>query len=410
MPVFAWQAVNARGRMVRGRMEAVDEADLHGRLRHANLHLFGAHAVKDGRDGAGTDRSWRHLLPGRRESARDLQQLFLHLERVLRAGVPLMTALGDIRSLTEPPRLRRVMEQVRRDVGAGVPLSEAFGRHQRVVGTATAPILRAGEESGHLTDALAHLCTHLRWTEDLGRRIRKALRYPVIVLGSALGSGLFLLAGVVPQLSLFFAQQNTELPVQTRALLAFGEGVAVGLPYGIGLLALAVGLFGPGAKWAPVGRLRDRVMLALPGVGPVLHRIALSRFAHFFAVLFRAGVPLSRCLETAGAVMGNRVLTESVEVIDSAVAAGSPLSDAMRFTGRFPTLVVRMVRVGEDTGDLAGALEHVSAFHDRDVEDATDRMVSLLEPVVMVIAGGVLAWMAWAVLLPILDGAVTLRI
>ncbi|GEO83022.1 type II secretion system F family protein [Pararhodospirillum oryzae] len=412
MALFAYRALSARGRVLKGRLEARDGSDLYRMLHAAGLHLLGMREVRSspGPLRAGTRGLLAALGPSRRPPARDLMQLCVHLERALAAGVPLLEVLADARAVTTHPTLIRVLEAVGRDVRQGVTLSGALGRHAAVLGPVVAPMVRAGEESGDLATAFRHLGRHLAWRDDTGRRLRQALRYPLLVLLLLGGVLAFLMEAVVPDLARFLADLGEGMPPQTRALIAFahawGEGGGL-----LGLLVLAGGLAGLGAarRASPGLAYRlDALWLGVPLLGPITRRLALARFAHVFSLLFQAGVPLATCLETARAVLGNRCLAEALDTAGRAVTAGVPLSESLRLTGQFPPLVWRMVRVGEDGGDLAGALAQVGAFHDRDVGEATDRLLALAGPAVLGCAGLLLGWIIWAVLMPIYDALAVL--
>ncbi|ABC20919.1 type II secretion system F family protein [Rhodospirillum rubrum] len=409
MTLYAYRAVNARGRVVRGRLEAEGEGALQRGLLGAGLHLLAARpASRPDRRGP---LAWIGGLVGRRGAIaeRELQQLFLHLDRALGAGVPLLEALDDIGEVTGDGRLRMILRRVRGDLSQGLALSDALGRHERALGPMVAPVVRAGEESGDLGGAFGPLVAHLRWREDLGRRLRKATRYPLVVLGAIALLFVFLMAVVVPDLASFLGGLGEGLPPQTRALIGL-SGLIVDHAFALGFLALA-GLLAPGLarRMSDEAAYRlDAWILALPLGGPLIRRIALSRFCHFFALMVGAGVPLAVCLATARGVLGNRCLAEALDTATAAVTAGHPLSDALRLSGQFPPLVTRMVRIGEDGGDLAGALGHVSAFHDGDVAEATDRLIGLLEPALLLVAGGLLGWIVWAVLLPVYDSLIVL--
>ncbi|MCF8481021.1 MAG: type II secretion system F family protein [Rhodospirillum sp.] len=408
MPLFAYRAANNQGRIIRGQAEASGERDLHRRLKAAGLHLLRASPARVGA---------RRLLSGSvagRPKLREQRHLFLHLERALGAGVPLLAVLEDLRAVTQDPALRDLTRTAHGAVAGGRPLSEALGegtggRGRPLLGPLVGPVLRAGETGGDLAGACGHLSRHLAWREDLSLRLRKATRYPVLVLVVIVGLFFFLMGVVVPELTTFLTSLGERPPLQTRALIALSEGISafgwtipLVLAAGAGLLPLARRVS------PPIARSLDALLLALPILGPIQRRLALTRFTHFFALLFRAGVPLTQCLEVGRDVLGNRVLAEALGISARAVAAGHPLSEALAMSGQFPPLVTRMARVGEDGGDLAGALEQVGAFHDQDLTEAADRLSTLLEPALLMVAGGLMGWIVWAVLVPVYDGVVLL--
>ncbi|WP_041795346.1 type II secretion system F family protein [Pararhodospirillum photometricum] len=399
MPLFAYRAVNARGRVLRGRLEARDLTDVTRALRAAGLHPLGLVSVPPAREGG-----MRRLARRRRVPLRELEHLCLHLERALDAGVPLLEALADARSVTVNAALAAVLDALAQDVGRGHALSEALARQEARLDPVMAPLIRAGEESGHLTQAFQTLGAHLAWRDDLKRRLGKAVRYPLLVLSVLAGVLFFLTGAVLPDLSTFLAGLGDGPPVQTRALLATSQAMGqlgpwIALGFALAGLGLTVG-----RRLSPEIAYRiDALLLHLPLIGPLIRRLALARFAHGVALLFQAGVALPQCLAIGRGVLGNRCLAEALDTAAAAVSAGHPLSEALRLSGQFPPLVWRMVRVGEDGGDLAGALEHVGRYHDRDATESSERLVALSEPLLLLVAGGLMAWIVWAVLLPVYD-------
>lgn len=438
MPRYAYRAVTPRGRMLRGRLEAGGEEDLARLLRSAGLHLVRARPIPDPTSPApglalaagptgpkrhpdhrrsqavsrahGTPRLLASVLTPRLP-ARDLQPVCLHLDQALGAGVPLMETLADLAESAPHRPLRRLLWTLRADVAAGLPLSRAFGRHADRLGPMVEPVIRAGEDSGNLAAAFRHLADHLAWRDGLDRRLAAALRYPLIVLAAVAGLFVFLMIALVPELAGFLTALGQGLPWQTRALIATSETVVRWGPLLVPGLAFVVVLLAAATRISPgLAYTRDAVLLGLPGVGHVIRRLALARFAHFFALMIRAGVPLDQCLRTGGAVLGNRVLHEALETAATAVTAGLPLSQALRLAGAFPPLVWRMVRVGEDSGDLVRALAHVEAVHTRDATDATERLGAVVEPALLGLAGTLLGWIVWAVLVPVYDGIATMPV
>lgn len=395
MPLYNYKALNQAGRRVSGQLHANNEADLYQRLKQINLELLTVEVDKGGR---------RFALLGRRMGSRELIQMCVHLQQLTSAGVSLMEALADARDATDNRRLRDLLAEVFEDVAAGQSLSEAFGRHPRVFGSVFQSLIAAGEASGNLAEAFGQVIKHLRWTEDLRTKIRKAVRYPLIMLTVMVALFMFMMLFVVPQVVSFLKANGQDLWIVTRALIATSEFVQdfwwaiLGLPLGAYFLIRSM------VRTSDVFAFTvDFYILRIPFLGELIRKLALSRFAHFFATLFQSGVPILTCLETAGRVAGNRCLVKSLALVRRDVEDGNPLSVGLRSTGEFPSLVVRLVKIGEDSGNLGETLNNVTEFYDRDIDRSVDTLVGLLEPALTLFGGAMMAWIVLAVLGPVYD-------
>ncbi|SOE00025.1 type II secretion system F family protein [Caenispirillum bisanense] len=395
MPLYAYRAINEKGRSVRGQINSVNETELFQQLHELGLELVDATTV--------TERKWALALSGRVKT-RDLIQTCLHLEQLSAAGVPLIDALADLRESTDQPRLRNIIAEIYRDVSDGAPLSEAFGKHPKVFGPVFTALLAAGEESGNITESFSQLVKHLKWTDAVNAKVKKAIRYPAFILAMITFLFAFMMGYVVPQVVGFLKSQGNELAMLTQSLIATSDFVQdrwyvmIGLP-----IVLFVGIrVGMKVSYGFAYKV-DQVMLVVPTLGPTIRKISLSRFAHFFAVMFNSGVPILQCLETAQRVVVNRCLTEAMSVVRERVQTGEALSAALKQSGQFPSLVTRMVRIGEESGNLSGTLENVTDFYDRDVDDTVDKLIAMAEPALTVVAGLMMAWIVAGVLGPIYD-------
>lgn len=394
MPQYAYRAMNDAGRQVRGKINAGNESDLYAQLQKLNLMLLDSKIVKEGR-----------LTRGARSiQAREKIQFFVHLEQLQAAGVPLLDSLTDVRDSTDVPRLRDLTSDIITDVQQGTPLSQAFEKHPRVFGDIYSALIAAGEESGNLTMTFQHLVRHVKWEDAIKQRVIKAVRYPAVVLiiiSLMLG---FMMGVVVPGIVEFLRSNNQDLPAITLALIATSDFV---VNYWWALILtpiLFIGLI------AALRQSSDKMAFALsclalrlPKIGGLIQKLAISRFAHFFAVMFQSGVAILQCLEVAQRVVANKCLEESLKMVRQQVQNGEPLSQAMRNSGQFPSLVVRMVKIGEDSGNLGGVLDNVTGFYDKDVDEAIDAMIGMIEPALTIISGIIMAWIVIGVMGPIYD-------
>lgn len=395
MPQYAYRAVNANGRQVRGALGAANEIDLHQALVAIGLELVDCKVA---------DRKAKLLARRARLTARELIQFCIHLEQMQRAGVPILESLADFRDPTEIPRLRDVTAEIHRQVSEGQPLSAAFGRHPRLFSSVFTALLAAGEETGQLADSFHQLIKHLKWTAAMSTKVRKATRYPAIVACVVVGVTIFMMAVVVPQVVEFLSANNRELPIWTTALIATSSFIQNFWPLILTLPVALIVLIKVGARQSDEFAYRlDLLALRVPVIGKVLQKIALARFAQMFAVMFQSGIDILTCLDAGRRVAGNRVLEEALVLVKRQVQAGSSLAASMAATGEFPSRVTRMIRIGEESGNLTETLAQVAEFYDQDVDGAIDGMISMIEPALTAVLGLIMAWIALAVFGPIYD-------
>ncbi len=395
MPVYQYVAINEKGRKTRGQMNAANSLDLDERLQELGYELIDAKQATMSRLSALARRSVR---------TRDLIEFSLHMNELIQANVPILDALADIRDATRSAALRDVLADLTQNVANGEMLSEAMGHHSRVFSDVFVGVVAAGERSGNLEAAFGHLTRHLKWQDELNDRLRSAARYPAFVLVVTLGMAIALMVFLVPQLATFLETLRMELPLATRLLLGVADVVEVYWPLILATpLALALLLPAMYTRSERFAYLVDRYVYYVPVIGPTLRKIALSRFAHFFTVLYKSGVGILDCMETSRRVVGNRVLSDSLAVAKDRVRGGSNLTEALRTTGQFPDMVLRMIKVGEDSGNLDHSLESISYFYDREVDDAVQSLVGAVRPALTLIIGAMLGWVVLSIMGPIYD-------
>ncbi len=390
---FRYQAVAADGRRLRGVAGAASEAELEARLARLGLHLLRVRPQRA---------AWPWLRTG--IEPRQRLDLFMQLEALLRAGVPLLQALDDVRQAAASPALAQVVAQLRERIEAGATLSQALAYHPSVFDAQIVGLVQAGETTGELPLVLQRIVASLKWRDELAAKVKKALTYPAFVALVVAGVVAFLMIYLVPQLTQFLRTMGQELPLQTRLLIAASEGfvsywyVLVGAPPLAAAAVAAAARAHPGVRW----RLHAW-SLALPMVGGLLQKVALARLANTLGLMYRSGVPLLAALSQCEEVTGNLVIRASIARARESVASGIGIADAFEATGLLPPLLLRMLRVGERTGDLEGALDNVAYFFARDVDETVGRLQTLIEPVITVVLGAVLGWVMLAVLGPIYE-------
>ncbi len=397
MPKFKYRALNTQGRPARGIVEAANESDLFSRLEEGGMTLIDCKEISEN---AGAVAGFA----GKKIKVRDLIQMFIHLEQLQKAGVPLLDALADVRDSAESPKLRDIMADVHRDVVEGNSFSAALAKHPGTFKNIFVSLIAGGEETGNLHTSFAQVIRHLKWTDAIQSKIRKARRYPMILCVVVVIVIWVMMGYVVPQVTGFLKDIGQELPFITLALIATSEFVINYFLYVI-LGVIAVVIFVKiGCAVSQEFRYRVHyILLNMPLIGQVIRKIALSQFCQTFGILFTSGLDILKCLDAAKNTTGNLVLIESLGRVRQSVQEGVPLSVALKGSGEFPPLVMRMVKIGEESGNLTTVLQQVSEFYDKDVDESVDAMILLIEPILTAVLGITVLWIAAAVFGPIYD-------
>ena len=376
MARFDYNAVDDYGRKARGTMSSPDEKSLRDQLAAMGMHMVSNRQVAD---------SSGHALFPKKIGRADLIDFTYHLKTLLGAGVPVVSGLSDVAEQSTNPEFREVLRDIRRNVQSGATLSGAFALHPDVFPEVFVSIMRAGEATGNMDGALSDLNRFLTWQEELGKTIRQATYYPMTVVGMVSGLIVLLFTFVFPRFLSIFKGAVIDLPLPTRVVIAISEFFR-----DYGLYALAAIILGVAAlrmyRRTEAGRLRvDGWKLKIPLVGEVIRGIEMSRFSHFTASLFRAGVEMTQTLAVVEKVMGNRVLAAVVRQAREELIAGGGLSVALRKSGEFPPKVLRMVSAGESSGNLDDTLENVAAYYDREVPAIVKKTFAIIEPAMTIL-------------------------
>ncbi len=366
------------------------------------LRLFGGGAARDRTPAAGLESSSWARLRAPAVRSRDVLLFNQELAALLRAGLPLAESLAIMTERMDNRTLRAAVSEVLRDIRSGEPMSRAVRRFS-FFPPVYAACLQAGETSGDLPGMLARFTEAFRVAVRARSQLTAALVYPIFLLTALLGTAAFLLLGVVPEFIPFFAGFGQELPALTTVLLSVAEGVRTHLGWVLGGGA-ALGALGLVWSRRPEsGRIRDRLLLRLPGVGEVLRLYAVSQFCRSLGALLAGGMPLANAIPVAAGSVGNRHLRSALEPAAREVSEGRPFVEALGASGEIPGFALQMVRVGEGTGDLARMVSSVSDFNDEVIENRVTVLLSLLTPVVLLLLGGFVALVLLAIYLPLMS-------
>ena len=393
MSLYTYKAVDPNGRTVLGRIDAINHVDLEMRLRRMELDLISGEAISN-----------RSLFATGGVPRREIIHFCFHLELLVRAGVPILEGLSDLRDSLEHPRFREVVAGLVESIEGGQKLSQAMEAQSKVFNKVFVSLIRAGEATGRLPAVLQSLTESLKWEDELASQTKKLIMYPAFVGTIVLAATFFLMVYMVPQLKQFVKNMGQVLPLQTQVLF-FVSDLLVSYWY-VALLLPALLVFGLKILLHnnPMARVRfDGIKLNAPFIGEILRKIILSRFANTFALLYASGIPILESIRTTQDVVGNLVVRHGLERVEQLISEGQNVTAAFHSIGFFPPLVIRMLRVGESTGALDDALINVSYFYNRDVKESVERVQQLIEPMLTVILGCLLGWIMLSVLGPVYD-------
>lgn len=393
MPSFSYTAMNESGRKLRGEITAANSVDLEERLREIGLDMV----------------NYKELSPKKTSSRgkvklQDLIIFCLHFEQLDRAGVPVLDSIADVRDAAENPRMRDIMTGVYEAVKNGALFSEALAQYPAVFDEVFIGLVSTGEKTGDLSESFTHLAEHMKWTNDIQRKVKAAIRYPIGLFILLMIVISVLMIFVVPKLINFIVDQGFSIPPHTAALIWTSNFFAA--YWYVVVIAPIVTFIVVRTAYRMSEDFAykfDNMMLHLPAVGPTIRKIDMARFTHFFSVMFKSGVDILQSLDAATKVVSNRVLKESIYTCRRSVAEGHSLTDSLRISSQFPSLVVRMFKVGEDSGNMNDALENINFFYNREVNDSVDKMVGMIQPTLTIVMGALIFWVISAIFGPLYD-------
>ena len=399
MALFSYKAVDSRGRFHSGKLDASNENDLESRLARMGMDLVRAKFVEE-------KTSFLSRPTIRRI---DLINFCFHMEQLTRSGVSIIDGLVDLRDSVEQAAFRAVIAQIIEDIESGKKLSEAMSAHPTVFDEMFVSLISAGEESGQLPDVFNSLNGMIKWQDELITTTKKLMIFPAFVGLAIVFVVGFLMIYLVPQLINFIEGIGSTLPFHTRMLIATSNFiVAYWYLFTIVPIVAVLVVRVLAAVSSDVRFRLDSVKLKIWQIGPVLKKIILSRFANFFAMMYKAGIPVLQCIEITERIVGNVAIKNALQKAREDIQEGQGVSISFQNTGLFPPLVVRMIRVGETTGQLDEALLNVSYFYDRDIKDSIERVQALIQPTMTVLLGSILGWVMISVMGPVYDSITTL--
>jgi len=395
MAIFLYNAIDASGKTIKGRMDAENQQAVLSRLHEQKFHVIDVSEKKK----AGSTPAF--LAKHQKIKLQTLVVFSRQFATMINAGISILKCLDIMETQTKDPILKPVIAQAMKDVKSGMTLTDSFAKHPNVFSKLYVNMIRAAELGGILDGILDRVAGFLENEMDIRTKIKSAMMYPIIVVVFSIAMVAALFLFVLPKFKEIFISMNVEMPPVTKMLF---DGSAIlqaywYVPVGL-ILGTVFGIRYMGST--PEGRYKiDMFKLKVPLIGDIVQKMAISRFARTFGTLVSSGVPMMRALEIVGETAGNVVLAKAVASARDSVREGQKISAPLEATGLFPTMVTHMIDVGEETGRLSEMLIKVSEFYEREVDAAVKGLTSMIEPMLIVFMGVVVGFIAVSVMGPI---------
>ena len=399
MAQFTYRAVNDAGTMSKGQVEALNELDLEAQLKNMGLQLVSAKALAARKGNV------------QKMARRDVIDFLFQLEMLARAGVPLLSCLGDMRDEADSASGRELAAGLYEKIEAGSTFSEAIATFPGIFSPTITSLIRAGELTGQLPDVLKEIVRSLKWQDELAATTKKLMTYPSFMIIVISGVVFFLMVYLVPQLVTFIASMGKTLPFHTRLLIAVSDffvrfwWIILSVPPALIATVSAAAAANPKIRFK-----LHQMQLDLPFLGPILKKLILARFADTFALMYKTGIPLIDGLTYCLDVSENLVIKQAIRGARDRVLTGTALSESFALEQLFPSLVIRMLKIGESTGALDASLANISYFYSRDIDESVAKVQAMIEPALTVTMGVILGWIMVSVLGPIYDTISSIKI
>ncbi len=406
MPIYEYRGIDIKGKEVKGIIEADNQRKVRQRLREKGIYLTEISEPKVTQKLSTASSIREFLFPVTLE---DRAIMTRQLATLLSSGVPLSESLHSLIEQTENNYLKKVISHVRTRVTEGASLADALKEHPKVFSDIYVNMIRSGESSGTLDSVLLRLAELLENQGKIRNRIRAALAYPILMLIVGTGILIFLMTSVIPKITRIFEDMGTALPLPTRILIGFSH-ITVKLWWIFAVLLIISIISTKRYIRTEKGRaFYDRILLRLPVFGRLIRIASISRIMRTLATLISSGVPLLTAIDIARSVTTNTILSKAMKSAKEHIKEGGSLSAPLRESGLFPPMVSQMIAIGEQTGELESMLFKISEAYENEMEMNISRLTSLLEPVMILFMGAIVAFVVFSILLPLFQANLIIK-
>ncbi len=390
MANFKYKAITQEGKYISGKIAADNPSELMSLLKSSSLELV---SYREEKNRGST------LFSGLKSA--ELVTIFIHLEQLDRAGVSIIDSIQDLKETADSSKIKNLMQEIYESIKNGNLFSESLAKRPDIFKPTYIGLIAMGEKTGNLSNSFSNIIDDVKWNIEIRRKTRKAILGPlfgIILMFVVLG---VMTAVVVPKVTGFLSAQNIGLPFLTIALIKFSNFVQ---EYWFIIITT------PPSIWAIFKILErfpklhvkiDYLKLKMPIFGPIITKIESAKFCQFFSMTFKSGLGVLECLDSSSVTLKNKAIKSGIAFVRQQVSDGQSLSGSISATKFFPNLVVRMFKVGEESGNMESSLKNIKYFYDKEINDSIDRIVSLIQPTITIVMGGMIAWIAVAVFGPI---------
>jgi len=391
---YKYKAIDSNGKIRNDRIEADNLLDLEKRLSGMGLDLINYQEKKPS------------LISFKKKgiTRKDLINFTFQMQQLTKSGVSILDGLGDLKDSVPDGRMKEMLMGLSDEIQGGKTFSGALAEFPDIFDSVYITLVQVGEESGRISEVLHDMAETLKWHDELIAHTQKIMIYPAIVTFVIIGVVTYLMIALVPELIPFIKDIGGEIPIHTRALLVTSDflGNYWYFVFGIPIL-LSISITQLAKRKPNVRMLIDRLKLRLYIFGPLILKTNLARFANYFAMMYSSGITVLDSLKISEMLVNNAVLTQSIRDVRERIADGGQISESFESVNVYPPLVIRMIKVGENTGNLDEALLNISYFYNREVKESVDKMEAAMTPVLTIILGAIMLWIMSAVLGPIYD-------
>ncbi len=397
MPTFEYRGINKKGEDVKSRIDADTIRSAQAKLKKDGIFITDIKSSK-------TDKAKRKKAASKgRVSTEDLSMMTRQLATLLKANIPLVDTLSAVKDQVENPNLKEALTDIRNQVNEGKPLFKSMAKYPKFFSKIYVYMCEAGEKSGTLDSILMRLAEFAEAQDELNKKVKSAMLYPIIMLIFTFGMLIGLFVYVIPKITTIFEQADMKLPWYSEAIIGFSD-ILVNYWYIIVIAIVSfVLLFKTWKKTDSGSKQWDRLSLKLPVTGELTRMVAVSRFTRTLSTLLNGGVPMLEALDIVKNVVNNYVLASAIEDARNNISEGETIAKPLQQSKQIPLLVIHMINIGERTGELENMLSHVSDSYDFQVKTKIAGLTSLLEPMLIVVMGVVIGIIVVAIMIPIFE-------